>query len=230
MTTALQVITRAMKIAGVIGQNETPTSSEADDGLVSLNDMLALWSIDRTTMFTITQSNFALVNGTASYTIGTGGNFNIARPSTIDYAFIRINSVDYPLTKINNQDYDSIAYKAAAGFPQFFYYDKAFPLAIITLYGVPTQGTLYIDTWTPLTSFTNLATDLTFPNGYATAIAYNLAIFIAPEYGVSLTQEAIKTATDSLALVKDRNLPDYVMKNEVAYLTGDYAYSSQRGY
>jgi hypothetical protein len=230
MATGLDVIKRAMRIAGVIGQNETPSSSEAADGLVALNDMLALWAIDRTYAYTIDQSNFPLVSGTASYTIGTGGTFNTTRPVKIDGAFVRINSVDYPLQEINSNDYDSIAYKTNSNIPEFFYYDNAFPLGTITLYGVPTTGTIYIEQWHQLTQFTNLATDLTFPPGYSTAIAYNLAEFICPEYGVSLTPEAADIAKSSAALVRNHNLPAPVMKTEVGCLVGSGGYNYQRGY
>lgn len=229
MPTALTTITKAMKIMGALGQNETPTSSEADDGLISLNNMLESMSLDRTMIYSVNQNNFPLVNGTASYSIGTGGDFVMNRPSKIDNAFIKINGVDYPLTELKNQDYDSIPYKPNGEFPQFFYYEPSFPLGRIYIYGVPTQGSIYLDTWQVITSFTNLATDITYPPGYNRMINYNLAKEIAAEYGMSLTAEAMQIANESLANIKDRNLPDYVMKTEVGYLTGGKGYRGFRG-
>jgi hypothetical protein len=217
--TALEYITKAMKICGALGQNETPTSSEADDGLDAINDMIDSWNTDRTYIYAVTESTIPVVSGQASYTIGTGGDFNITRPVKIDYAFIRINSVDFPLQSINNQDYDSIQYKANQGFPMYYYYNPAMPLGVITIYGVPTQGDLYIDTWTQITEFTNLQTDLTFPPGYRRAFNYNLAKEIAPQFGLSLSPEANMIAVESLANIRNRNLPAPVMKNEIAMLT-----------
>lgn len=230
MSTALDTITRAMKIAGVLGQNETPSSSEADDGLVSLNDMLESMSIDRTYIYSVNQNSFPLVNGTASYTIGTTGDFVMARPSKIDYVFIRINGVDFPLKEINSQDYDAIPVKTNGEFPMYFYYDAAFPLGRIYIYGVPTQGTIFIDTWQVVTQFTNLATNITYPPGYSRMIKYNLAKEIAPDYGMTLTPEAMQIAIESLANIKDRNLPEYVMKTEVGYLNDGQGYIGWRGY
>jgi hypothetical protein len=230
MPTGLDDITSAMKIAGILGQNETPTSSEADDGLVALNDMLDSFSIDRTFIYSVNQNNFPLVNGTASYTIGTGGTFNMARPTKIDNVFIRINGVDFPLKELNNQDYDAIPFKTNGEFPMYFYYDAAFPLGTIYIYGVPTQGTIYIDTWQVITQFTNLATNLTYPPGYNRMIRYNLAKELCPMYGMTLSTEAMQTATESLANIKDRNLPEYVMKTEVGYLNDGQGYIGYRGY
>lgn len=225
MPSALELITSALKISGVLGQNETPTSSEADDGLTALNDMLDSWSVERTDIFTIAQNSFALVNGTASYTIGSGGTFSMANPRKIDNAFIRISNVDYPLKELNNQDYDQLAYKANGSFPQFFYYDANYPLGTIYIYGVPTTGTIYLDTWSPLTQFANLTTQYTFPLGYYRALRYNLAAELAPLYRVSMKPEAIKIAADSLANIRNRNLPAPVMKTEIGLMVGtNYQY------
>jgi hypothetical protein len=226
MTTAIQLITSAMKIAGALGQNETPTSSEAADGFSALNNMLALWANDRTFAYTVIQNSVAMT-GATSYTIGTGGDINTAWPVDIDYAFIRLNTVDFPLTKINSQDYASIPFKSNQGFPAQFYYDKSFPLGTIYIYGVAQVGmTLFVNTWIQLTQFTNLVTDLTFPPGYEMAIKYNLAKFICNEYGTSLMPESQEIAVTSLAMVRERNMPDLVMKVEASYITGnqDYGY------
>ncbi|MES1989223.1 MAG: hypothetical protein V4440_14560 [Pseudomonadota bacterium] len=225
MTTALDIIKDAMDICGVIGQNETPTSSEADTGLKVLNNMLALWANDRTFAYTTVQNNSPLTNGVNSYTIGTGGVINVQRPVTIDYAFIRLNNVDYPLQKINNQDYDSIPFKTNKGFPQAFYFEASFPLATIYLYGVPQANmTLYFDTWIQLTQFTNLSTDLTFPPGYEMAISHNLAKFLAPRYGEAISPDMDRLAVDSLAMIRERNMPDLVMKTEIGLIGGRIPY------
>jgi hypothetical protein len=230
MATALDLISESYRIAGVLGNNETANAWQADQGLVVLNDMLDLFSIDRTYIYSVEQNNFSLTSGTASYTIGSGGTFNMARPPFIDNVFIRLNSIDYPLKKINNQDYDSIAYKANGEFPQYFYYDAAFPLGTIYIYGVPTTGmTIYIDTWTPLTQIATLATTVSFPVGYNTMLKYQLARRLAGRNGMALTAGDEQIANDSLAMVKAKNLPSYVMKTEVGILMGNRGYNFYTG-
>jgi hypothetical protein len=44
--TALDLITRALRKIKVLASGESPTSDEADDCLLALNDMLASWSIN----------------------------------------------------------------------------------------------------------------------------------------------------------------------------------------
>lgn len=227
MTTALDIISESLRIAGVLGQTEVANAAQADQGLLLLNDLLDMLSIDRTNIYTITQNSFTLVNGQASYTIGATGNFVMTRPVVIDNVFIRINSIDYKLLPLSNKDYDGIAYKNNGGFPSHYYYDANFPLGTIYLYGVPTQGTLYIDTWSVLTQFTNLASNITFPLGYNLMIKYQLAKMVAGRYGSMLTQADMQIANDSLAAIKNRNLPSYTMKTELQ--TGTRGYSFYAG-
>ncbi len=229
IVTATDIIKRAMRIIGVIGQNETPSSSEAADALMALNDMLDSWSIDRTYIYSIQQESFPLVSGTVSYTIGAGGDFNTTRPNEIDNIFVRLNGTDYPLKAINSQDYNGIASKSNnGGIPEYYFFNPAYPLGTIQLWGAPSSDqTIYINSWQPLQQFANLTTDYTLPSGYNRALAYGLAMEIAPEYGVSLTPEAAGIAALSQANIRNKNLPAPVMKTEVGLIgDGNYNYYS----
>lgn len=228
MPSALEIITKSLKIAGVLGESETPTSQQASDGLVSLNDLIDSWMIDETYVFTIENETFPLVDGVFQYTIGQGGDFNTDRPIIIDSVVVNLNNVSYPLQMINAADYQSIAYKQnLSGVPNYFYCDFNFPLSTIYLYGAPSSGmTISIGKTKQLTNFANLTTQYTFPQGYNRLLNYGLAMEIAPEYGMSLTNEAQFIATEAKANVRNRNLPAPVMKTEVGYITGVYGYSN----
>jgi hypothetical protein len=232
MPSALEIVTRAMKIAGALGQNETPSSSEASDGLISLNDMLSSWDTDETYIFTIDSDVFNLTTGVTTYTIGTGGDFNTDRPVIFDSVVANLNGISYPLKQLNAQDYADIAYKAnSTGIPEFYYCDFAFPLATIYLYGAPSSGlTLTIGKTQRLTQFADLTTQYQFPPGYNRLLNYGLAMEIAPDYGMTLTPEAQFIASESKANVRNRNLPEPVMKTEVGNLTGVYGYSNGGNY
>lgn len=223
--TAIDLISEAYRIAGVLGSEETPNSSQAQQGLTCLNDMLDIYSIDRNMIYTVTQNSFPLVSGTASYTIGDTGDFVMDRPASIDYAFVRLNGTDFPLKQINNQDYDSLAYKSAGSFPAYYYYDAGFPLGTIYLYGVPNQTMdLYIDTWSSLQKFDTITDVIGFPAGYAVMFKYNLAKFLAGRNGLQLLPADEQLALDTMATVKDKNVPSLVMKTEVGYITRNPAF------
>lgn len=217
MPTALTFISEAYRIAGVLGQNETANSWQADQGLVAFNDMIELNNLDRSMMYAVEQNTYAAVSGQTAYTIGVGGNFNAARPVAIDFMVYQLNSVNFPLTPINNQDFAAIPYNQG-GFPQYFYYKPGSPLGTINVHGAPTTGSFLISTWTPLTTFATLATNLAFPEGYNVMFKYNLADFLAGRNGMQLTPSDKEVAIKSMTKVKSRNLPTYVMKTELASL------------
>jgi len=96
---------------------------------------------------------------------------------------------------------------------------------------VPSSGlTVSIGQNKQLTQFANLTTQYTFPPGYNRLLNYGLAMEIAPEYGAKMTPEAQFIAAEAKANVRNRNLPDPVMKTEVGYLTGIYGYSNNGTY
>lgn len=232
MPSATQIITKALKIAGVLGESETPTAEQASDGLVSLNDMLDSWSTDETYIFTIESQTFPLVDGIKQYTIGVGGDFDTARPIMINSVVVNLDGITYPLQMIDAADYSTIAFKENnTGIPQYFYCDFAFPLANIYLYGLPSQNlTITLGIQKQLTTFANLTTQYTFPPGYNRLLNYGLAMEIAPEYGMSMSPEAQFIASEAKANVRNRNLPAPVMKTEVGYISGIYGYANVDGY
>lgn len=231
MPSALEIITKSLKIAGVLGESETPSSGQADDGLVSLNDLIDSWANDETYIFTIENETFPLVNGTHSYTIGVGGDFNTVRPVIIDSVVVNLNGISYPVTEINSQDYATIAYKDnQTGIPEYYYCDFNFPLATIYLYGAPASDlTISIGKTKQLTTFANLTTQYTFPPGYNRLFNYGLAMEICPEYGMKMSNEALAIANEAKANIRNRNLEVPVMKTEVGHLTGIYGFSNQGG-
>lgn len=222
--TALQIITRAMKIAGIIGKNETPDSGEADDGLIAINDMLQSWNVDRTYIYSLTKETFSLVSGTNSYTIGPSGVFNTVLPVKLDNVHITLNGIDFPLDPLNSQDYANIVDKSSpSGIPQFYYLDNEFPLSTLYLWGVPGSGlTITWSKWERLTDFPDLTTLQEFPPGYNRTLVYGLAKELAPEYGVSLTPEAMSIAMESVANIRNHNLPAPIMKTEIGYMVGNH--------
>lgn len=203
MTTARTIITKALKKNGVLNVGENPSASEASDGLSSLNALVSSWSNESLLIYSRQSENFALTSGQASYTIGTGGNFNTTRPLQILTAFTRIGSIDYPISIIPQTAFDKISQKSISNsIPEVMTYDASVPLGTITIYPVPTTGTLHIRSEKQLTSFTTLDTDVDLPPGWERALVYNLAIEDAPEYGQPIDPGVYEIASSSLNNIK----------------------------
>lgn len=187
MTTALSIITSAMQKAGIITKNESPSSDEASDALVALNDLLSSWSTESTSIVAPTLEDFPFT-GATSYTIGVGGDFNTTQPVQIIRAYARNGTLDYDMTQITQENYTEISLKSLTGVPDLFTYDNAYPLGTLKFYPVPLSDyRLYILSEKPITAFSTLSTDISLPAGWRRALVYNLAIDLAPEYGQAIS-------------------------------------------
>lgn len=206
--TAQEIITASLRLIGASAQGETPPADEMQEGLSALNTMLDSWSSWRLTIAVLTSENFPLVSGTASYTIGSGGDWDTVRPLRIENAYVRSLGLDYPVKKISQIDYNSIVEKDIGGRPEFLWYNNQRPLGIVSLYHTPNAAdTLFIDTWKPLTAIAGLTIEIDFPEGYDEAIKYNLAIRMSPEYGVTASPDVRDIAKTSLNVIKSFNKP-----------------------
>lgn len=203
MATARNIITKALQKNGVLTKGETPSGDEASDALDALNALISSWTNDSLLIYGRLSESFPLVGGQAAYTIGTGGDFNTARPTQILSAFTRIGNIDYDIDIISDIEYDGITQKnIQSSIPEVMFYNGNSPLGTITIYPVPTGGTLHIRTEKELTEFTTLDTDIEFPPGWERALIYNLAVELAPEYGQPVTEAIYTIAMDALNKIK----------------------------
>ncbi len=207
MTTARDVVKGALRLIGVISSADEPSAEEADDALTAMNQMLASWAASRYTSASVPQSSFALTSGDSTYTIGSGGDINTVRPTTIYSAHITQGGIDYPLQVITLGEYEDIADKTTTGaIPEVICIRPGYPLATIHLYPAPGSGcTLVLDKIAPATDLT-LNDTMPYPPEWMRAIRYNLAGEIAPEYGVTVSREIIAIADAALATVRRTNL------------------------
>ena len=230
MGTARELITRSFRLLGTHAQGETPSSDEMNDGLTSLIEMLDMWSADGGRIHNRVKDELVLTPGTSQYTFGTGGDLNSARPSKIISAVMKEGNLEYPMELITVEEWSKIPLKTTQGdLPHSLYVEGTFPLETLNLYYTPdTANTLVLYSEKPFSTLT-LGTTIQFPPAYTKAIRYGLAIELAPEYGVQLTQEIYQGYESSMMLIEQQNTQDHLMDadplrtgTEWDYRTGEY--------
>lgn len=182
MANARSIIEKAARKIHVLGRGQTMAADEVNDALDMLNDMLGSLSADVDYIFNNVRETFSLT-GATSYTIGTGGDFNTARPIEITALYLSVGGIDYPLKQIGPAEYADIGFKAIQGVSEAFYYENNTPLARLFFYPVATAGyTVTIYSLKALTEFADLTTDYDLPEGAVDMLVYNLAVRMAPDY------------------------------------------------
>lgn len=212
MSTAEDLIKLTLKAIGILGSGQTPRQEQLNDALTILNMMLGQWNRKRWLIPHLVESK-KQSTGVLSYSVGLGADFNIPRPDRIEDAFVRLNGsnpsqpVDYPLTILPaREDYDRISIKAMGQFPYYAFYDAGNPIGTIYFWPVPSsQYEMHIFVKDTLAAFASLTTTINLPPEYVEPIYYNLAIRLAPTYGVNPKPVVIALAEAGLNTLRQAN-------------------------
>src|SRR4030095_1730203 len=142
MPTASDLIHSAMRLIGAIASGETLETFELNDGLVTLNQMLALWSDERLSVYNIRKESFPLT-GASSYTMGPSGAFATQRPTSV--VAVRVyssgNFTGRSLRLVDAARWASLMERGGAiNLPMKAHVVYGFPLATVYLWPVPLAG------------------------------------------------------------------------------------------
>jgi hypothetical protein len=199
MTTARDFILLALKESGVLGVGQSPLPEDINDCFTLLNRMLAQWQKKRWIVPSLYDIS-AIGNSQKSNLIGPGQYYNAARPDKIQAAyFIQItgnsqsNPVSFPLSPIwSYENYSNITLKQLNSWPQFFFYDAAFPYGNVFIWPIPTsQYEIHLIVKSPI-GFTIEIQDGTIKTagaGYVNGVYLNVPLINLTGFGSGATAD-----------------------------------------
>lgn len=220
---AMDVISSALRLIGVLDPNEEPDSATAITSLSVMQDMIDSWISESLMVFTIQRivndvnnNPFNLVPGQQVYQLGLGApDFNSPRPAKIERAgIINLNNpsqpLELPLEMLTDAGWQAIPVKnITTTLPQKMWNDYAFPNMNLSFWCVPSvQVQLALYEWIPLTQPIQLTDLMCFPPAYRKAIRYNLAVDLAAEFPPAVPQTfqiVASIAAESKGMVKSIN-------------------------
>jgi hypothetical protein len=237
--TAGDQINRALRLLGVLAEGETPTAQMSEDALMALNQMIDSWNTERLSVFSTIDQIVEWPVGSINETLGPTGslvrtNGTAVRPILVDdatYFKDPSTGVSYGIKLINQQQYDGIAVKTVTStYPQVLFVNNTFPDIDMFIYPRPTRLLeWHFISVEELTQPAALTTELHFPPGYMRAFAYNLAMEIAPEFGVEPSPQVQRIAMTSKRDLKRINNPDDVMSMPYAIVATRQRYNIYAG-
>jgi len=216
MTTAGEIIKGSLRLIGQLAEAEEPSAATMQDSIAAVNQMIQSWNTERLSVFSTQDQVFTWPAGQATRTLGPTGNFVGNRPIEIDdstYFKDPTTNLSFGIKLINQQQYDGIALKIVVStYPQVMWVNNTFPDTTLTVYPVPSK-TLewHIISVEELTQVTNTATNMFFPPGYLRAFRYNLAMELAPEFGIEPSPQVVRIAMTSKRNLKRMNFPGDLM-------------------
>jgi hypothetical protein len=237
--TALTIITDALLDLGVLADEETPTASQANGGLRKLNNLIDAWNIDNLLLFGAQENILPLIANKQNYTIGPGGDLDIARPTEIgDPVYIRDMTLpdaqryDQPTYVYNDQEWADVLLKGqTAPYPYLgVWFEQGTALITAHVTAIPTSSQYSLVFWTQgLIANLALTDIIVLPPGYKRALTANLCIELAGSYGVQVPDTVALIAQDSLDNIRVNN----VQINELVIdpqLQGNSAFDWRTGY
>jgi hypothetical protein len=155
------------------------------------------------------------------------------RPILLDDAtyFKAPNGVSYGIKFINQQQYDGIAVKTVTStYPQVLFINMTYPNVDMYIYPKPTRDLeWHFISVEELDQPATLQTDILFPPGYLRAFTYNLAMEIAPEFGIEPSPQVQRIAMTSKRNLKRINNPDDVMSMPYAIVASRQRFNIYAG-
>lgn len=209
--TPSDLINLALKTANVLGVGQVASAEDMNDAFNLMNMMLAQWQRRRYMIYQlITASKQA--TGAISYTVGPAGDFNIARPAKLEFAYFRQNTntplpVSYPLEILRaREDYDRISVKDLNAFPRYAFYDAGYPLGNLFVWPIPNnQYEIDITVMQQLQQFATINDQIALPPEYAAAIMWNLTLELYPFYGLPVSPVVQGKAEASMRIIEESN-------------------------
>lgn len=213
LPTASDLITAALKMAGVLGLGQIASAEDLNDAMAAANRMLSMWNRLRWLVYVLKTVSIQCT-GATSYTVGPNGDIDLPqRPNRLESVYFRqyISDnpfyVDYPVGIIEaREDYNAISVKGLQSFPQYAFYESDWPLGNLYIWPIPvTIYTVFISVLQPLTQFSSLTDSLAMPPEYEEPFVYNLAVRLCGMYGRSVPPEVVAIAKSSLSVLRRAN-------------------------
>lgn len=199
-----ELIKGALRIAGAVGQGETPTTYQITEGAEALNMLVKAWQTDGMSLWVTKEYTLPLVAGTSTYTPTTKMMKVLSA-----YCHNSSSNVDIPMTIITRDQYNRLGNKTTTGTPIQLYHSPNRTDSTIKVFPTPDSVSASINTLVlvyqkPYDDFDNATDEPEFPSEWFEALKFNLAHRLSSEYGMSLNDrkqllsEAVLLKTEAM--------------------------------
>jgi hypothetical protein len=216
------LLTAVLKRINVVQGGQVATGDDLRDGFDFANLWLDSMANERLMIPFITRTAFTLTTSkgtpTNPYTVGLGGDINIAKPVFFEKLNYIDNSVtpanEIPIFMLTDQAYQGLVQKTLTStYPIYGYYSPTYASGLGSLYvnPIPTSSTLTGVLYSPFAvqQFTSLTQTIVVPPGYKFFLQENLALFFSSTFRENLPADPglVESARATKRNIKAMNLP-----------------------
>lgn len=237
-TTAREIMETSLRLISVLDPVESMSPEQGLTAFRCFNSLIDSWNAEKLLSFKINRTVFPLIVGQQQYTLGVGGDFNMTRPAGIEDMSVLLTQntpiIELPLQIDQDEDWQRVTVKSVvSSFPLECYPDGDFPLNNLYFWPIPMAPcSVVLYTWKRIEPNVTLSSLINYPPGFERAFKFNLAIDIAPEYGLEAPPTVQKIAMNSKRRIKNLNWTPREMSLDpmFRYDTGSSVGIKSRGY
>jgi len=180
VSTASYIITKAYEDAVLLTKGSTPSTTQMSSGMDRLNDIIALWATQGLKLWLQEDLTLTLTAGKTTYSLGPGGDLNIAKPLSVFQAYYQTSTGSkQPLTILSRDEWTRLSQNNIQGALNSFFPDKQIPLFLVNFYNTPdaqaATGTVHLITRTAPTTVVTVNDTIQFPPEWTIALRWALA-------------------------------------------------------
>lgn len=202
------LIQMAFELIKVGVEGETLSSDDITIANRVLNVMIKAWHTHGLQLWKRNLITIPLTASTSTYTIGRVGSPTVTadRPLRVLEAFkVDTSGNQAPLTLLSLQEYYALSNLTSSGEPTQYAFNPTLDNSTLYLWPVPTSTdvTNYdvkILVQSPLNDMDSSSDNFDFPEEWLEALIYNLAVRLAPRYGLSIQERSMLRAEAREAL------------------------------
>lgn len=233
MATLQDIANDALLDLGVLAAGEVGDADDLENARRAANRLVDQAAAERLFIYSITATRWNIVSGTQAYTVGSGGDINVTRPSFIDRVTFQYTApgttfpVELPMGMMSDALWQAEPIKTLTStLPSRCYYNPTFANSLGTLYLHPTPvsppaqliGTLYAPE--QIGEFASLSTVINLPPGYRRWLVKSLAVEMAASYQRNLPPDILQAASEAKSVVKASNVRMYDLMLDRSVLGG----------
>jgi hypothetical protein len=179
------IISNALQLLGVLGSGETPTASDVTFCSNALNRMTKAWQAQGIHLWKETTATITIVADQYQYSVSP-------RPLNIENCrYHYASGLERKMKKLGRSEYDAIPTKTTSeGASTCFYYSPQLTTGQLYVWPVPqdTTDTLVITYMASIEDFDSASDNPDFPVEWLSCITTNLAVKVAPAFGLVLSK------------------------------------------
>jgi len=190
MISLKELLDSSFRLLGI----KNASASQYQDALVALNAMVESFSVDRSLYRTMSKAEIGLIANESEYNMPTG-------ILSLEGVSVLHSNSNIPLVELKSIAYNELPTKntVTSDIP-YYYYENADKLHVYPVPSINAPMYLYIRSELSLSS--NLVDMLDVPDTWIRPLRYNLAVMIAPEYGINTLDSVRRIAASSKAILE----------------------------